>query len=68
MHDLELAKLFPMPRWKTWAQNYYMSGACTKAETVFRTNVERMFLVSLIPGHAFLDGEHWKKHCLLRLA
>lgn len=40
-----------------------MTALCLDADRVYSANIQRMHGLALIPGHAFFDGETWKKYC-----
>ena len=63
MHNLQFKDLFPIPRWGHNAQSNYMINACRKSALTYSANIRRAHSLTLIPGHAFMDGEIWKDAC-----
>ena len=63
MHTLEFAGLFPIRKWGLNKQSNYMTKACHNSGAFYTSNIRRVHSLTLIPGHAFMDGEIWKDAC-----
>jgi len=59
MHKLKIIALYPEAGWGLPKVKSYASYVCTRAESVFRANMDVMETLGMVPGYAFMNGEDW---------
>lgn len=62
MQDFE--ELFQIMPWEHFTKHVYQNEECAKIAALYTNHLYRLHSVSLIPGHAFMDGEKWRESCL----
>ena len=61
MQDFE--KLFPIAPCGQFLSRIYQAPECAEVAALYASHITRMHSLSLMPGHAFMDGEKWHEFC-----